>query len=81
MEVLKEFLETSNIDGLFYVATAKVSQMKTLGHYVVSEQVGKGNMADSSITELLGSWISDPEVLLQLADVPCLHLNQHSSLG
>ena len=35
MEVLKEFLETSNIDGLFYVATAKVSRMKTLGHYYV----------------------------------------------
>ena len=82
MEVLKEFLETSNIDGLFYVATAKVSRMKTLGHYyVVSEQVGKGNVADSSITELLGSWLPDREVLLQLADVPCLHLHQHSPPG
>ena len=81
MEVLKEFLETTNIDGLFYVSTAKVSQMKTLGHYVVSEQVGKGNMAGSSITELLGSWLSDREVLLQLAIVSCLDLDQHSPLG
>ena len=82
MEVLKEFLETSNIDGLFYVATAKVSRMKTLGHYyVVSEQVGKGNVADSCIVELLGSWLSDREVLLQLAVVPRLHLHQHSPLG
>ena len=50
MEVLKEFLETSNIDGLFYVATAKVSQIKPLVHHFVSEQTGKGILAVSGIT-------------------------------
>ena len=83
MEVLREFLETSTIHGLFYISNAKVSHpgVQTLLHNFVSEQVGKGHMDHRCIPELLSSRLFDPEVLLQLAVLSCLHLDQHSSLG
>ena len=81
MEVLKEFLETSTIHGLFYISNAKVSHhgVQTLLHKFVSEQVDKGLMDHSCSPGLLGRWLFDREVLLQLAVLSCLHLDQHSS--